>query len=494
MSSISSVPTEILGEIFLHVCEIGYPLQDPSSGLVETRDPRVESPVTAINLVCSSWHSITLSTPLLWSRFRLIVPLLSKSSNSLFAFLGRSGNSPLDFCLYLFDVQTVSAESVSLLRSAFSHLVDEAHRWRNVQIGLPSSSQFMGVPSLRLSDWPQNFPVLETLFLETPGDSHTETLPITPGITIPRLSVLSLKGQWTMKPVDLSGNICSSTSISVSPHLLIVEVEYFHWGAIELVSPSTAVRVRRFFGAWAHDVTICRAGRLEMCPGPVYGRYPGNIHLPLDTIIRQVNLPNVTELVFGRDFSSRPKGPFPIAGFEFIIIPIVFPSDDFIDLLSQRCNAAKITHFSLMHYIITDIDVLEILAHLPSLTSLTIDEGFPYPNEEARLDDNNIKFSLTIPFFHALVQSSISSSLPTLISSLEELKLAFHPNHLFTVSSNSLLEECTTALLDLVESRAIGRRGCLKKVRVHMRTDYYPVEERIQTLREQGVDIEFSES
>ncbi|KAK7437626.1 hypothetical protein VKT23_018525 [Stygiomarasmius scandens] len=478
MGSVSNVPTEILTEIFLHACETFYSLPDPPSRLVDLPRTASSSPVVVtISSVCSRWRSIATSTPQLWSRFRLIAPLLPRSSELLLLFLDRAGNNPLDFCLYLFDVKAASAVSVRLLRSIFRHLVGEAHRWRNVQILLPPSSQYIGVPSFDLSDWPQNLPMLETLFLDTPGDPHKEILSITPNMTMPHLRVLTLKGRWAIRAFDLSGRIDWSGSLHISPAQLVLDMDYLHWGAIEFASPSTVVQIRRFCGVWVYGDVTCQTRRLEIYPGPI--RSSNSSHIPLDTVLRQIGLPNATELVFGRDLSSA----LPVDAIT-TFKPFVFPHDALISLLSRRCNAEKLTHFSLLNYIISDSHLFKILTHLPSLTFLAIDERFPYSNEQ---DNTDGEFALTKTFFCALTQSSIDPKIP--IASLEEFKLAFHPNHLLAMYNNSSLEECTTSLLDMVESRAIGRGRYLKKVSVHFEVDCCLNDERIQALSGQGVNF-----
>ncbi|KAJ6594528.1 hypothetical protein B0H19DRAFT_921036, partial [Mycena capillaripes] len=137
----------------------------------------LEAPVI-LGRICSSWRSISLSTPRLWSRLHIVEPT-SYSWNLGFyeakvtqrlevanAWLGRSGTCPLSLSLEgPHDHGITPPPSVS--REAFSNLiVPFASRWQHIRLVIQPSS--LEAALLRLTE--NDVPLLKSLeIIERPG-------------------------------------------------------------------------------------------------------------------------------------------------------------------------------------------------------------------------------------------------------------------------------------------------------------------------------------
>ncbi|KAK7437625.1 hypothetical protein VKT23_018524 [Stygiomarasmius scandens] len=442
----------------------------------------------------------------LWSRIDVILGRTQSALQNLriliLLFLTRSGELPLDFCFYFFDDapgSVVMIDRMEKVTNAFNLLVDNAHRWRNVQIRLPFKQH--GAARFGYLNWPEDLPMLENLFMESLDYLNPEPLLITPNCQMPNLKVLHLKGLWLLNLEDDSSRTCESAFKHISPDLLIVDTDDLDWRVTEIASKSTAVRLQGM--SWLESKRgTCRARRLEMFHGP---KPATDVDIPFDKALRLITLPNVTELVFGRDSlqerSVRVPRPIFLDPDEFLVFkPFLFPWDSFIQTLSGRCNGAKITHFTIANYIISDANLLDVISHLPSLTFLAIDQRFPYVSDKDRIDDTNRRFALTKSFFRAVTLSAIANPTSIVIpmTALEELRLGFHPNSFDSTCSDGRLSfaECIMVLLDMVESRALGRERGLKKLWVHFESESSAAladeddrGRRIQMLREDGLDF-----
>ncbi|KAK7437624.1 hypothetical protein VKT23_018523 [Stygiomarasmius scandens] len=439
--------------------------------------------------------------PRLWSRIDVVLGRTQSALQNLpiliLLFLNLSMDLPLDFCFYLLDDGPISVmmlnrmEKVRMgkVRNAFNLLVDHAHRWRNVQIRLPFKQH--GAGRFSYLNWPDDLPMLENLFMECLDYRSPEFLLITPNCRMPKLKVLHLKGLW------LPGDDSFRAFEHSSPDLLIVDTDDLDWRVTEIASKSTAVRLQGMSWFEPESVT-CRARRLEIFQRPK----PAPHIDALSEAVRRITLSNVTELVFGRDsqqeYSARLPYPTFLDSDEFFK-PFLFAWDSFIQLLSGRCNGRKITRFTIANYIISDANLLDVISRLPSLTFLAIDERFPYASDKDRIDDTNRIFALTKPFFRVITPSAIANPAFVIpMTALKQLRLGFHPNSFDLTCSDGRLSfaECIMVLLDMVESRALGRERGLKKLWVHFESESSAAlagednwNRRIQMLREDGLDF-----
>ncbi|KAK7437622.1 hypothetical protein VKT23_018521 [Stygiomarasmius scandens] len=436
----------------------------------------------SMSCVCSRWRSICLSTPRLWSRIELYFSETNlprdqpdRSLNQISLLLSRSRDSALDFTFY-FLLGLDSEWGIDL----FKPFARESHRWRNARIRLPVGLRTQ--KTLITLDWPDNFSLLENLYMETRDPYGVEVLPFTPHATIPRLNILTLKGNWQFKDNVRWGLASPESFQNIAPKVLILDLTFLQWSTAAFASPSTVVQIRGHFGMFVSPAT-CRARCLEMYPGT----RPKDVKIPLDLYLQMISLPNVTEFVFGRQRPSHPLAN--LTWDDMIFRPCLFPTAEFVDLVSARCNGAgRITHFTLANYVINDTSLLQIITHLPSLTFLCVDERFPYLESDPYTDawdddDDDEKDPNDVPNRDFSLTPALFRSLTHLISSLEELKLAFHPK--FPDPPTAL-----EALWDFVASRS-PEKGCLKKVWVYMEGHRGDIEadKRILSLRQMGLEL-----
>ncbi|KAF5356437.1 hypothetical protein D9758_009508 [Tetrapyrgos nigripes] len=123
-SPIRRLPTEIMGDIFLYYQDLhrsnreDRQFREPLNGPLQQ-----DEAITALVLssVCKLWHSITLATPRLWSRFSLSISEKCGSvSHLLEIYLSRSKQHPLTFDIIVYDEGSNSNIVIRLL-SAHSH-------------------------------------------------------------------------------------------------------------------------------------------------------------------------------------------------------------------------------------------------------------------------------------------------------------------------------------------------------------------------------------
>ncbi|KAF5356427.1 hypothetical protein D9758_009524 [Tetrapyrgos nigripes] len=126
LSPIRRLPTEIMGEIFLNYQDLHMSDREDRQFRGPLTRPLYSSPaMTALVLssVCKLWHTITLATPQLWSRFSLrIRGKCGSLSHLLEIYLSRSKQHPLTFDVV---VNGDGPNSNIIIRLLSAH----SHRW-----------------------------------------------------------------------------------------------------------------------------------------------------------------------------------------------------------------------------------------------------------------------------------------------------------------------------------------------------------------------------
>ncbi|KAF5356367.1 hypothetical protein D9758_009526 [Tetrapyrgos nigripes] len=126
LSPIRRLPTEIMGEIFLYYQDLHMSDREDRQFREPLTRPLYSSPaMTALVLssVCKLWHTITLATPQLWSRFSLrIRGKCGSLSHLLEIYLSRSKQHPLTFDVV---VNGDGPNSNTIIRLLSAH----SHRW-----------------------------------------------------------------------------------------------------------------------------------------------------------------------------------------------------------------------------------------------------------------------------------------------------------------------------------------------------------------------------
>jgi hypothetical protein len=154
--SFNSLPIELQSEIFF-LCMSPFP-----------RFSIKEAPIVLAR-VCSTWRSIVLSTPRLWSSFEVEIQGSGPSGllhdtrlmHRMNLWLYRSCCSPLSVRLVYNPVGRVSNDRSTQFLAA---LVSQARRWRNAHFTLPAAS------IAKLQPFPPNsFPTLRSLTVKVSG-------------------------------------------------------------------------------------------------------------------------------------------------------------------------------------------------------------------------------------------------------------------------------------------------------------------------------------
>ncbi|KAJ7772175.1 hypothetical protein B0H16DRAFT_1409618, partial [Mycena metata] len=165
ISPLRSMPPEILQEIFMACLPTEhYAIMDTS-----------QAPLL-FGRVCSSWRSISLSTPTLWSSIHIVPSAIGPfESNdkfaSLQAWLQRSGNCPLSISIKLGDS----------LKDVVHTLLPYSRRWAALKV-------FDYVPYMASEIWsltPEEVPLLEVFEITEDGWYGAEPMAMT-FLSVPR--------------------------------------------------------------------------------------------------------------------------------------------------------------------------------------------------------------------------------------------------------------------------------------------------------------------
>ncbi|KAK7018387.1 F-box domain-containing protein [Favolaschia claudopus] len=134
-SGISSLPPEIIAEIFTHFLLIDGPAYPPISGIFSPQ---------LLCEVCSLWRQIALSTPWLWEVIQLEIrpdesPTSAKKKlGALNLWLSRSGTRPLTIWLhYIHPHGQLEPRLFKVLSDFLRAIVHHCHRWEYMEIILP---------------------------------------------------------------------------------------------------------------------------------------------------------------------------------------------------------------------------------------------------------------------------------------------------------------------------------------------------------------------
>ncbi|KAJ6629447.1 hypothetical protein B0H10DRAFT_1365027 [Mycena sp. CBHHK59/15] len=163
---ISTVPTEILREIFIRCVRFRYPHIQPFTSF--------EAPLLFCG-VCALWRGIAIAMPQLWSQLsvsidREIAATLQPSLQLIEIWIERSGVQPLTLVLQDLESRSSSADLTNdLLRIFVPHM----HRWQSITLFLPNDTFPEPLTSLEI---PQGgAPLLQTAKFEFGVDGGLET-------------------------------------------------------------------------------------------------------------------------------------------------------------------------------------------------------------------------------------------------------------------------------------------------------------------------------
>ncbi|KAK7461708.1 hypothetical protein VKT23_008134 [Stygiomarasmius scandens] len=352
--SIYELPVEILSEIFtLYVEDVAEASPYTCNGEHPDEDEAI-----LLSQVCSRWRSVLHSTPRLWSKITLgnrcrrahAHRLILKDLHRAKLHLERSGDTPL--CI----TATFRARKDYYvpLQHLFATLGAHAHRWQSLRLVL-NPGDFTRIP------FPRALPVVTRITCEAQG--ITSSLP---QFDAPRLRTLNLSG------VSLYNDI---------PQSLMERRKRENVKIDDLVSLTLQ-------GSALEEVSSClgRASALELLTlGDIW---PLSLEEP--TLPRFI-APSCKRVLFhvtndvSRSIEALLKaGEFPklqtieLASTSRCSTATISLSriPSFIPML-HRSNYGHLRSFSLTQVIATDTDLLDVLAALPSISELNIDERPP---------------------------------------------------------------------------------------------------------------------
>ncbi|KAJ7121805.1 hypothetical protein C8R43DRAFT_1112177 [Mycena crocata] len=238
MSPVRSLPSEILGEIF-----VSFSQSQRSGNVEEELDRLAKSDLLEVSKVCSRWHRVPLGTPRLWSDIAVNLDLwadeLSEDNshlNLLTTSLERGGNHPLTLSLTL--ENPLEREHAV---SALTVLEQHSQRWQHMYYCGPSS----GLD--HISQIKGKLDILETLSLQSwqrEEEAVADLLEIAPRLTKVSLELgniqFCLKLPWNQ--------LRSFTCVGANSE----EISYVTALMRNITHSEAAVELRRFNGFESH--------------------------------------------------------------------------------------------------------------------------------------------------------------------------------------------------------------------------------------------------
>ncbi|KAK0452599.1 hypothetical protein EV421DRAFT_2015406 [Armillaria borealis] len=141
LAPIRRLPSKLLLSVFRETQS--KPDESPPPGFYRPTIKFMQDTLT-LGHVCTSWRDIVVSSPELWSQFKITFPCLSANNPSLLKFppflktiLPLSGQLPLEihFGFYNFGVDIGPSSGAAI--EVLSLLLGERHRWKSADLNLP---------------------------------------------------------------------------------------------------------------------------------------------------------------------------------------------------------------------------------------------------------------------------------------------------------------------------------------------------------------------
>ncbi|KAJ4478429.1 hypothetical protein J3R30DRAFT_3890980 [Lentinula aciculospora] len=336
MSPIRKLPNELTVRIFDYACN----MNDLTSRRLKTM------PALAITCVCSHWRNLAKSSPQLWSRIRLNLTMMHTNRlgfDLLDMYLALSQQSPL-----IFEILGETLETLEPRQAALCIIVGAcSERWKEFTVSQPTF--YKALTALN----PTSFPVLEKLSISSfafrlPGSldrfQDAPTLHSLSILTFPLAKVFKSQFPWNQLRVL---NISSFSE----------EIRYL----LELPSNLTDL----YFCEWADGGYNKQASFPILAPSvqtlslSVASQTQTDSQNLVDVIFASMSCPALTSLSIDRaDVGDGYDRPWP----KEIIQDFLFRSS---------CN---LTTLSIKSVPLSDVATICILARLPSLHHLTIDD------------------------------------------------------------------------------------------------------------------------
>jgi len=470
---ISSIPAEILAEIFLFCLPFIPPryLQD-----LEDLDEsaRAIKPHTALQLshVCSYWRSVALSTSSLWSQIILLAPQLVKMGESSAPtvmqwtkhYIQYSGQYPLEIVLQSADINDDHlTTSFASMRHLVTILIDESSRWNRLHLSLPPTE----ITSFPL---PEALACLEFFFLHNATKYYA-------GLDGP--GALSFSAP-RLKELGLTDILISSTSskslLDTSPQLAKVFAIYCNvetaFQILLRARPTMTVDLSLLFDFpddLPSEASICRANTLILTSN--YASPSGDG--PFWSLLNRISsLPALHTLKLTWDMAPNTRS--------YHASNSLTNGESLISLFSRRFpNETPITTLHLKYWNLKDVYLVQILRHLPSLEHLTVEEILPSYMRSSKERNRTLS-----GMFLQAAQAPENTDQDCLVPRLIHLNLSF---------GDKEQVECST-LVDMIQSRRRSLQHStdlsdivfsrLERVFISVDRGSQKVEDSIETLQE----------
>ncbi|KAK7461706.1 hypothetical protein VKT23_008132 [Stygiomarasmius scandens] len=363
--SIYELPLELLTEIFTLCIEDGTDkaLDFRMWTMVQGTTPMV------LSRVCSYWRVILHSTPRFWSSISIglahTIPdklLLDRSLQHAKLHLKYSG----DISLRISAHAILARDAPGDVRQLFDAFADHGHRWESMKIYV-SGKDFNSI------SFPSTLPRLTHLSCTAYYVAGAQAL--LPKFDAPLLRSLELEnvalfsgeplGSPVFHPRTGPNTVIDLSNLTAMDLRLVPLSEVF--SSLHRACNLERLRLSTVYKNSTHNelLLVERPGHfvLSSCKSVSFAFAFKEFEPDLTVLFDRMAFPNLLEI----DFSGAVKSEYP-----------VFLSNipSFVPML-RRSNCGNITTFSLACVVVTDHDLLDILAILPSINDLTLDERLP---------------------------------------------------------------------------------------------------------------------
>ncbi|KAJ4482921.1 hypothetical protein C8J55DRAFT_510999 [Lentinula edodes] len=378
MSPIRKLPNELTLRIFDYTCGIN----DLTSGKLKAM------PALNISCVCSNWRNLAKASPPLWSRIRINLTMMHidrQGFDLLHMYLVSSQQSPLSF-----EILGEKLETLEPRQAALCAIVGAcSDRWKELTVSQPTFFKVLTAQN------PTNFPVLEELSISSfafrlPGSldrfQYAPKLHSLSILTFPLAKLTKSHFPWNQLNIL---TICSYSE----------EVKYL----LDASSDLTELHFCEWADGWFKQTSspILASSVQTLSLTVAAQTQPGSESL-VDVIFASTTCPALTSLYIDRadveDIYERP-----------------WPQENVLGFLNRSsCNLSTL---SIKSVPLSDLDLIDILTRLPSLSHLTVDDtGVSY-------NSNGPITSQLIQSLHAFRYNGKSLTSSILVPQLQSLSL-----------------------------------------------------------------------
>ncbi|KAJ7064755.1 hypothetical protein C8F01DRAFT_1128025 [Mycena amicta] len=406
------LPSELLVEIFRYlqldyVAHLWNKVDNPFSSSESSRDD-----IRALGRVCWRWSTIVNSTPTLWSTISVDLELWLDLPNAL----ERSGTVPLDICIYFHPSASADRDELPIL--PLDMLLAHSEWWRNLSVIGPAS--LLHLQYLHSKQPEQSFPSLAGILLC--GSASGTEFPLTI-LESSKLEMLALPANLYLQLVPDHALVLMSVGEEELGGVI---------GALERLPPHAQVSLH-----------------LHVLYFPCRSLPPTHSAINLLAIHSQDLLdPTESKALLGAIFTATLFITRSADSGGAVYWPQDSDSNAFLELATRSGFSNNLETLSLQGVFLSTDEIVQCLAALPRLASLTIADQL---EERAEVTEYNAfvyrywtQQVITDGLLRALTLEPSSDNKVELVPQLAELTLTLH-------SGDSVIDGFS--LLALIRSR-----------------------------------------